>query len=783
MYKSNINVVSNIYIREPNSVSESFEKLNLDPKFVEHITGYEALKYLKNNFGGTLSGVKLTELQKEELNKLQPCKEAKGATVQGKVLADGKRFYEWRCEEVNCRYMNKGCYPKIINRGNYKTDDKPKETNALSELEWLGISNDSNDIFSSPEAENIQQDNEAVSDNQSVDVIDISADKSEYTKITSAEAKREIIASAIDSHTLVNAGPGTGKTYTAIQRLLYVLNYIEPQDYEMILVICYTRAAVNEIKSRIEAGIAQGVIPYEAKQISVCTFDSLATRYLVSIDTPSEQLCACDYNKRIQLFNEKIDPEDFKDFVYCIVDEIQDLVNDRAIMTINILRALNCGYLLLGDKCQAIYDYDCRSTSSINSTEFYRRLSNILPPDTKKYELINNMRQSDELSRRTALLRNELLDFDSTRINSVFRNELQNITVSEFFAEDYNNVYQGGTTAILCRNNGEAEYLSWHLLQNKISHNFIRTNGQTESLKRYIADIFWDYSKSTISKDDFIKRATIRCRIPEEKAVYLYNALSELVFEEFRGYLDCEKLAQKLCQSVDLPSDILNVKDNSLFVTTIHKAKGREFDKVYLLGYEYNPQYKADSSNTEEERILYVAETRPKSELEIIKKKNKNNWYFLKNKNNRWIRTKRIPYKKHSYCAGFATGLADDINYSSFVEGDFKEAVNRQKYISENVKPGDKIKLQLKNNIYEIIHNNEVIGKMSKSYSDNLTEQFNGWRYISKLPAEISELFITDVITFVSYIDYDNIPQQFRKRRFWLAIEISGFGKTIWTEK
>ena len=72
----------------------------------------------------------------------------------------------------------------------------------------------------------------------------------------------------------------------------------------MVLVMCYTRAAVSEIKNRIEFYVSSGELPPEAKNVTICTFDSLATNYLISIETPPEALNALDYNQRISLFNE-----------------------------------------------------------------------------------------------------------------------------------------------------------------------------------------------------------------------------------------------------------------------------------------------------------------------------------------------------------------------------------------------------------------------------------------------------------------------------------------------
>ncbi|MBR5089766.1 MAG: ATP-binding domain-containing protein [Ruminiclostridium sp.] len=453
-------------------------------------------------------------------------------------------------------------------------------------------------------------------------------------------------------------------------------------------------------------------------------------------------------------------------------------------MVIKILKSLKCGYLLLGDMCQAIYDYDCNDYSSINSSKFYELLDQTVPNDTKRFELIGNKRQTEKLDRETSNLRNCLLHRSDFDVETVFSNNLNSIPICEYDADNYKLVgTANATTAFLCRNNGEAEYLSWLFFKNSINHTLIRTNSGSVKITRFIADILWDYRDKNISINDFIKRATIRCGLDENKALEMFDNLKELLYDDSeRYYLDVPLLAQKMCFATNLPSALVYIPSNTI-VSTIHKAKGREFDRVYLLGYDYTHK----QNDTEEERILYVGETRPKLELNILKKGNKYNWFFRKSQSNRWIQTKckkNNPYS--SYCSAIATGYDEDVDYSSFVSGEFPDALKRQMYISRYIKPGDIISLSLKNGIYDIVHNNHVIGQMSKYFSDALTDRYgnsdNKRSYINPngLPNFITDLYVANIITYISYRDYDNIPAEYRHNRYWLALEISGFGKTRW---
>lgn len=777
--KSNINVVSNIYIRKPESITGRTDDLNKDLDFVKQVSGREALQQVAAQMFGMTSRIKLSPVQVEELRQSTPCTYAKhspGEVPFGKVIKDGELFYESRCEVKNCpKYAS--CSRMKYDRTSVISTDYLDDTDLIEDIDWGDIFGES--IIEEEERKSLNE----IPAEEVIDIQGISSDIHEFQPISSEQAIPEIIQSSIDGHILVNAGPGSGKTYTAIQRLLYVLNVIPAEECDRILVLCYTRAAVGEIKTRIEKGISEKTLPYEAGSISICTLDSFATSYLLTVDSLKDDLIKYDYNDRIRLFNSHIKAEDFEDFKYCIIDEIQDLVNDRANMVIKLISALKCGYLLLGDKCQAIYDYDCVGQNSINSTQFYELLKETLPDDTQRFEIIGNKRQSEDLNARSELLRHELLNYNYATIVESFADSLKNISTSCWSAEDFNDANIRQSTAILCRNNGEAEYTSWLLHQHGVPHKLVRSNTQGVYLHRCIADALWDFANDIIAKPAFMDRLRVRCGFNDQTASELFDSICEVLYQDNRDFFEIDKLTQYCSTYSDLPDDITNDDNDMLIVSTIHKAKGREFDKVYLLGYDYDTKTDKYHPNTEEERVLYVAETRPKKEIEILRKRNKYNWFFRKSEQNRWIRTAFNCRTFRSFCAGIATGISGDVDESSFVSGQYQNALKKQYYISTSVHKGDAILLKLAGGEYDIVHKGTVIGKMSGQYISQLTNKFNdGRRYIYELPSMISDLFVKDVYTFVSHKDYENVPRQFRSRRIWLAVEITGFGKTTWQE-
>ena len=198
----------------------------------------------------------------------------------------------------------------------------------------------------------------------------------------SVENQETIIRLSPDERTIVNAGPGTGKTWTLIEKLKYMLNdqNVSPEN---ILVLCFSRAAVEVIRDRLKAAAEKDELPMNWHMVDVRTFDSFAT-YLLSWakenipeQLPEKYALEChSYDDRISeatnLFQKQEDL--LAGYQHVIVDEVQDLVGVRAQLVLSLLNALpeDCGFTLLGDSCQGIYDYLSDADKTImSSTEFY----------------------------------------------------------------------------------------------------------------------------------------------------------------------------------------------------------------------------------------------------------------------------------------------------------------------------------------------------------------------------------------------------------------------------
>lgn len=131
-----------------------------------------------------------------------------------------------------------------------------------------------------------------------------------------------------------------------------------------------------------------------------------------------------------------------------------------------------------------------------------------------------------------------------------------------------------------------------------------------------------------------------------EQIEYLYNEFyKEYLFRKFENAIDREMDIMSLFESAKIYKDLTSFlsevildnvateenadKEDVLIITTVHKAKGLEWDAVFLpyLNEEMFPSYRSvtNADIEEERRLFYVAVTRARKMLDIIHIQRNNN--------------------------------------------------------------------------------------------------------------------------------------------------------------
>lgn len=773
MIKSNISIASNIYVR-------SDPDIRSDRKYTEKITGAKLLNDIRRRYVG-FEAIPLTDVQNRILSGNQICSYAKNGEMSfGPVMVDGILRWQSRCEYTPCQGFN-GCIPIEIPRETVTEDDAEDKKSLQEFFEALGIIIQDDTVVFERDKNTAKTEESSkeytVPTEQTVE--EIKEQSCRYIEITTPDP---IVSAPLDSHIILNSGPGTGKTYTIIQRLIYILaNNLCPADE--IYILCYTRSAKSVVENKIEQAVMKGVIQPSAKNICVLTFDSYATYFLMAMRDQGaikENFDSYEYNERIKLFNEYISVEDFEGIKYFIVDEIQDLVNERAKMVLKILENLKCGYLLAGDRCQSIYDYEADDDATLDSVKFYELAEKLFPSDMLRYEITVNRRQSAELAEEATKMRRVLLNksfIDQNKyVNSIVL-KYSGKTKIEHYIKTLTQV-PTVSTAILCRNNGEAEYISGLLCEKGIVHTLNRGVNNVFPLPRWIADVFWDCCRPTISKKDFIERFTFRCDTELDPEV-LWELLRKLTDSQDKTVISIQKLITALTISNNIPSEFFGDAP-MLTVSTIHKAKGSEFDRVILIESDIKPS----SDSAEEARVRYVALTRPKTQFITMKR---NTRYFKRTMSGRVIETglHNIYKTNNKYCKGITVGLTGDIDSNSFVSGDFSSILDLQEYIIHSVKLYDKLsaKRSTTSRMYEIYHNGRCIGSLSKKMIGELDMGVSSTDYKCNLPDSLENLYVSGITTEVLKQFDASIPVEYQKSKICFGIQITGLAKLVFEKK
>jgi DNA helicase IV len=195
-------------------------------------------------------------------------------------LNDGSIVVSCRCEKASCIHfdecMNEPNAKRItrVKVNNDETDQDP-DSFILPEMEFIKIDFNENKILE-----------QAFDDDEGDEKIKEVHDKEKefVSPINTVEYKPvetpdEIIKAPYGEKIFINAGPGTGKTYSIIERINYFT--INHQDkMNNILVLSFTNAAKRVVEQRIEDGIKKGALNPSAKNIIISTLDSLATYFL-----------------------------------------------------------------------------------------------------------------------------------------------------------------------------------------------------------------------------------------------------------------------------------------------------------------------------------------------------------------------------------------------------------------------------------------------------------------------------------------------------------------------
>lgn len=600
--------------------------------------------------------------------------------------------------------------------------------------------------------------------------------------------QQEVIECHIDENLLVDAPPGSGKTYCLVERLKYLYDNFSI-DNTSVLVLCFTRTATLEVRKRVDYIVDDVNTYYGLIDIDIRTIDSFATWLLVQ--GGESQLFKWDYDQRIDeaIKYLKKNPHILNTIKHFIIDEVQDLVGVRAEFIKTILEIINGGVTLLGDRCQGIYDYQVKDSSMMNSVQFYTKLKELYKHKLKVIELDENYRQSDELLKSNKIIRNQIISGDKNQINIALSETFEKMpSLGELvdISRDQIQPIEGENIAFLVRTNSEALLVSNLLNQKRIRHKLNRSND--EYLSYWIGALITELQDSIITYNQFEKTycSLFGTSKDVKKCWQLFLELGNEDDNSLR--VNKKTIIRTIQDEAELYQELYVYNKHSIEVSTIHKAKGREYTNVVLLS-------RPNEVNLDEAKVNYVSLTRAKKlnykigmkkkKLRLDSKSNRHIAYSSVTKGIKRGRRDAVTTEKITMIELIAS---EDINFNSFCDlrlfNDEASVIQNQKYIVNNIKVGDELKLKFlkKNNqiLFGIYHlEDRLIGCMNNSFTELISQKNSRDKFEENniiYPAEIHRLFVDEVITYIA-TDVDGIPQKYKKNQMWNAITISGLGK------
>ncbi|MFJ3160343.1 UvrD-helicase domain-containing protein [Streptomyces kanasensis] len=603
-----------------------------------------------------------------------------------------------------------------------------------------------------------------------------------------------------DTRLLVTAGAGTGKSHTLVRRMDALVGHADPDEAleaAELLVLSFSRAAVRELRDRIARH------GEHARRVRVQTFDSWAYSLLVQ-GYPDADWSVHSFDDRIRAATEAIEKGVLENLepgppAHVIVDEVQDLVGARREMVESLLDRLqdSCGFTLVGDSAQAVYDFQIKDPDEYadRADLFLRWVRTSYADDLVELRLTRNFRAVTPEARTALPLgpavqgigsAREGADAAAERLHGELRELLLDVpdlgSLTDSFTLDSLRSFPG-TCAILTRDNRQALLVSELLHTHGVPH-ALRRPLQDRPVPYWVAELLRRTQATTLTEER-LRDLLVGLPTPEgTDPDRVWRALRVAARGTGRGTLDMTRL-RRLVAERRFPDELADTQPARLAVSTVHRAKGLEFDRVVLLTPPTMAELRRRNAGLDvpgETRALYVAMTRAREDLyrvaapdtvTLLKHRPTGRWYQgVPNVRHRWRRD-GVEVRAGDVCALEPAGAPDD-------------APGTQAYLLDRVRPGDAVTFRLRDTLpagpeqsprYALVHGGRDIGDASERFRSDLHSVLKvGTDWEIQWPEEISGLRL-DCLETVAGSTASAVNAGLGDRGVWVTPRISGIGR------
>ncbi len=428
-----------------------------------------------------------------------------------------------------------------------------------------------------------------------------------YRQLFSQLSKRqmEIVTDKQSRCIVVAAGTGSGKTRVLVHKLASLL-LLEDVKHEQLLMLTFSRAAATEFKQRLIQLIGNAAHFVEIKTFHSYCFDLLGR--IGNLDDAKDVVAqAAEMIK-----NGEVEPNKIGKTVL-VIDEAQDM----SIKEFSLVKALmdnneEMRVIAVGDDDQNIYEFRGSNSSHmlqltkepgarfIEMTENYRSAKHIVNFANAFTKNISQRLKKTSITSMSA--HNGYVSIVSHSSKMLFQPLLDDIVFRK----------PQPSTCVLTHTNEEAAIVVALLRKNGIKCKLIESmegfrfcnlaemkyfqkSIDSNAYSTLITDEAWDKAKDATFR--YYQRST--CLPYVKQCINSFEQTNKTKY-----YSDFKEFVYE--SSVE---DFCELSDNEIIVSTIHKAKGREFDRVFML---------INGNNTNDDDIMrryYVGITRAKKQL------------------------------------------------------------------------------------------------------------------------------------------------------------------------
>lgn len=583
------------------------------------------------------------------------------------------------------------------------------------------------------------------------------------------DSQRAVVEIAPDNRQVVVAGPGAGKT-EVVAALVERLVEVEGVDAdEGVLVLSFSNAAVFAVERRLRQS--------GASLVAVQTMDSLAGEVLHDLaEVETEGL---GFDGRIELATRLIADEGWdrlERIQHLIVDEVQDVVGVRADFLNRVIEALpgDSGFTALGDPAQGIYDFqilpDSKGRPPMSATSSQQLVRSLIDSHGAAERVLHGQyraRSRDAIA--AAGLRDRvLLSEGLSAIEDFLARVARAGQVSDVLAVARR---WPGQTVFLTENNGQALLVAGEIAATGASVE-LRRSADQRVVAGWIARLLADAPKRTVARPDFDEMIS---RLGEGiDADHTWLSLRRLAGG--RGTeIDVVRLASRLKSKRAIPPDFMDDPGADFVVSTVHRAKGLEFENVVLVDFPLKAWVERGEPK-DESRRRFVAITRAKNL--IVRSDGPDDRSLIRvgrGAASRWVIRGRSKWQTF----GIEFGV-EDLDQSRPGGAD-QAAV--QAHLRRTIGIGDRLEFRLdpmRSTLdvpsYNVLHGDLAIGRTSIEFGESLARRV-GTRQKSRSPwPELSGARLESVGTVAGAPQAGTVG----RHGLWLAPFAVGMLKMIW---